>query len=73
MKLNSLMVRYIVNDVDAAVAFYTQRLGFSTKAQSGPNCSSQRISERAQPGGMLALRWKKFDGSYLRLSATSRS
>lgn len=37
MKLNSLMVRYIVNDVEAAIAFYTQRLGFSTKAQSGPN------------------------------------
>ena len=35
MKLNSLMVRYIVNDVDAAVAFYSQRLGFRTTAQSG--------------------------------------
>ena len=37
MKLNALMVRYIVNDVDAAVAFYSQRLGFRTTAQSGPN------------------------------------
>lgn len=36
MELNSLMVRYIVNDVDAAIAFYTQRLKFSVTAQSGP-------------------------------------
>ena len=37
MKLNSLMVRYIVNDVDAAIAFYTRHLGFQLSAQSGPN------------------------------------
>jgi catechol 2,3-dioxygenase-like lactoylglutathione lyase family enzyme len=37
MKLNSLMVRYIVNNVDAAVAFYTQHLGFRASAQSGPD------------------------------------
>src|SRR6185295_6300658 len=36
MKLNALMVRYIVNDVDAAVAFYSQHLGFRVTAQSGP-------------------------------------
>ena len=36
MKLNKLMVRYIVNDVDAAIAFYTQHLGSSESAQSGP-------------------------------------
>ena len=30
-------VRYIVNDVDAAVAFYTERLGFAVKQQFGPN------------------------------------
>ena len=36
MKLNALMVRYIVNDVDAAVAFYTTHLGFHLEAQSGP-------------------------------------
>ena len=35
MTLNALMVRYIVNDVDAAVAFYSQRLGFRATAQSG--------------------------------------
>ena len=37
MKLNPLMVRYIVNEVDAAVAFYSQRLGFQVTAQSGPD------------------------------------
>lgn len=37
MKLNTLMVRYIVNDVDAAIAFYTGHLGFRVTAQSGPN------------------------------------
>jgi len=35
MKLNALMVRYIVNDVDAAVGFYTQHLRFRLSAQSG--------------------------------------
>jgi catechol 2,3-dioxygenase-like lactoylglutathione lyase family enzyme len=30
-------VRYIVNDVNAAVAFYTQRLGFAVKQQFGAN------------------------------------
>ena len=37
MKLNALMVRYIVNDIDAAIPFYTNHLGFSVSAQSGPN------------------------------------
>jgi len=36
MKLNALMVRYIVNDVDGAIAFYTRNLGFRASAQSGP-------------------------------------
>jgi catechol 2,3-dioxygenase-like lactoylglutathione lyase family enzyme len=36
MKLNMLMVRYIVTDVDAAIAFYTNHLGFRVSAQSGP-------------------------------------
>ena len=37
MKLNALMVRYIVNDVDAAIAFYSGHLAFRVAAQSGPN------------------------------------
>ncbi len=37
MKLDALMVRYIVNDVDAAIAFYTRYLGFRASAQSGPH------------------------------------
>ena len=36
MKLNPLMVRYIVNDVDAAIEFYTKHLGFRVSGQSGP-------------------------------------
>ena len=36
MTLNALMVRYIVNDVDAAIAFYRKHLGFEVTAQSGP-------------------------------------
>lgn len=36
MQLNALMVRYIVDDVDAAVRFYSQHLGFRAAAQSGP-------------------------------------
>lgn len=30
-------VRYMVHDVDAAVAFYTERLGFTLRRQFGPN------------------------------------
>jgi len=37
MKLNALMVRYIVNDVDTAVSFYSRHLGFEVTAQSGPD------------------------------------
>ena len=36
MKLNALMFRYIVNDVDAAITFYSKNLGFRVTAQSGP-------------------------------------
>lgn len=36
MKLNALMVRYIVNDVDAAITFYSKHLEFRVTAQSGP-------------------------------------
>ena len=30
-------IRYLVRDVDAAVAFYTGRLGFALRQQFGPN------------------------------------
>ena len=36
MNLNALMVRYIVDDVDAAIAFYTRHFGFRVSAHSGP-------------------------------------
>jgi catechol 2,3-dioxygenase-like lactoylglutathione lyase family enzyme len=35
MSLNTLMVRYIVESIDAAVAFYTNHFGFRVAAQSG--------------------------------------
>jgi glyoxylase I family protein len=37
MNLNPLMVRYIENDVNAAVTFYSQRLGFEVDPKSGPD------------------------------------
>lgn len=37
MSLKTLMVRYIVDSVDAAVAFYTDHFGFHLAARSGPN------------------------------------
>ena len=33
---STIMVRYIVNDVEATVAFYTNKLQFQATAQSGP-------------------------------------
>ena len=32
----TVSVRYIVDDVDAAIAFYVERLGFSVEMQPGP-------------------------------------
>ena len=37
MKLSALMVRYIVNDVGAAIAFYEKNLRFRVVGQSGPH------------------------------------
>jgi predicted enzyme related to lactoylglutathione lyase len=37
MNLNALMVRYIVNDVEASIAFYQRHFGFRVAAQSGPD------------------------------------
>ena len=37
MNLNMLMVRYIVNNMESAIAFYTRNLGFHVTAQSGPH------------------------------------
>ena len=37
MPLNTLMVRYIVESVDAAVDFYAKQFGFRLVNQSGPN------------------------------------
>jgi catechol 2,3-dioxygenase-like lactoylglutathione lyase family enzyme len=40
------VVRYLVDDVDAAIAFYTDRLGFSSSVGWGP----VRRAEDFQPG-----------------------
>ena len=34
--MSTVSVRYIVNDVDAAIAFYTQHLGFRVDLHPGP-------------------------------------
>jgi catechol 2,3-dioxygenase-like lactoylglutathione lyase family enzyme len=34
--MSGVSVRYIVDDIDAAVAFYRDRLGFEVKMQPGP-------------------------------------
>ena len=58
MKLNALMVRYIVKDVDASVSFYARRLGFRVDARSGPHFALLErdnlqlvLSPPAGPGG----------------------
>ena len=51
-------VRYMVKDVDASVAFYTQRLGFELKQQFGPAMAITRRGELtlwlAGPGASAA-------------------
>ena len=39
------VVRYLVRDVDAAVAFYTRHLGFELKQQFGPAMAIARRAE----------------------------
>ena len=34
--MTTVSVRYIIDDVDAAVAFYVERLGFNVETQPGP-------------------------------------
>ena len=38
-------VRYIVTDVDKAVAFYTGHLGFTTQQQFGPNMAILKLGD----------------------------
>src|SRR5690348_4843836 len=37
MTLNALMVRYIVDSIEASVDFYTRHFGFRVAARSGPS------------------------------------
>ncbi|HEV8164722.1 MAG TPA: VOC family protein, partial [Actinomycetota bacterium] len=34
--MSAVSVRYIVDDVDAAIAFYTERLGFTVERHPAP-------------------------------------
>ena len=40
-----IAVRYIVDDVDAAVAFYTEHLGFEVQMRPGPGFAALRRGE----------------------------
>jgi catechol 2,3-dioxygenase-like lactoylglutathione lyase family enzyme len=53
-----MSVRYIVDDVDAAVSFYTDRLGFEVEMQPGPGFAALRrgdlrllLNSTTGPGG----------------------
>jgi catechol 2,3-dioxygenase-like lactoylglutathione lyase family enzyme len=43
--MGTVSVRYIVDDVDAAVAFYTERLGFAVQMQPAPGFAMLRRGE----------------------------
>jgi catechol 2,3-dioxygenase-like lactoylglutathione lyase family enzyme len=47
--MDRIGVRYIVNDVDAAIAFYTQQLGFELEAHPAPGFAA------LQRGGLRLL------------------
>ena len=47
-------VRYIVDDVERAVAFYTEHFGFELRTSAAPaNGSSRHRRRPAAPGGRL--------------------
>jgi catechol 2,3-dioxygenase-like lactoylglutathione lyase family enzyme len=56
--MSNMRVRYIVDDVDAACAFYSERLGFDVDARPGPGFAmlsrgglKLMLSEPRGPGG----------------------
>lgn len=40
--MSTVSVRYIVDDVDAAIAFYTEQLGFETEMRPAPSFAAVR-------------------------------
>jgi catechol 2,3-dioxygenase-like lactoylglutathione lyase family enzyme len=40
-----IAVRYIVDDVDAAIAFYTEQLGFEVQMRPGPGFAALRLDD----------------------------
>ena len=57
------VLRYLVDDVDAAIAFYTQHLGFTLEQQMGPHSESSlatifALAQRpAELGRAADARW----------------
>jgi catechol 2,3-dioxygenase-like lactoylglutathione lyase family enzyme len=45
MEVAMATVRYFVTDVERAVAFYTQHLGFETQQQFGPNMAILKLRD----------------------------
>ena len=50
----TVSVRYIVNDVDAAIAFYCERLGFHEDMHPGPSFAMLTVAEQRQLRNLLA-------------------
>ena len=42
--MTAVSVRYIVDDVDAAIAFYTERLGFTVELHPAPASPCSRAA-----------------------------
>jgi catechol 2,3-dioxygenase-like lactoylglutathione lyase family enzyme len=56
--MTAVSVRYIVDDVDAAIAFYTERLGFTVELHPAPGFAMRSrgdlrllVNARGGPGG----------------------
>ena len=47
--MSTVSVRYIVNDVDAAIVFYTEHLGFSLTAHPAKCCAKLSCQIIASP------------------------
>ena len=59
--MTAVSVRYIVDDVDAAIAFYTERLGFTVERHPAPGFAMLArgdlrllVNEVGGPGGHSA-------------------
>ena len=53
--MTTVSVRYITDDVDAAVDFYTRQLGFDVDMRPGPGFAMLSRGDAAPPPSMLRL------------------